>query len=209
MLRTWHGQPELPEYVRIVHGNRTDDFDLPELTRDADGLLMVGFHGLPPDYAFGHAYRFRYMILNDRKIGEITIQVLLAATRGVPTIFMAGDEGAIDEVRTLSPDVVAVRARAGLAPDEGPMSEDVLGEIRKNAACAATGAGGIAVPSLPRHYRFGAVMRDPRAAEIAQQLPYDVRRDGQVVSIETDDFSVVYSFLLRLFDACDEAKRQA
>ena len=206
-LRTWHGRPELPDYVEIVRGNRTEDFDLPGLTSEFSGLALVGSHGLPPEHAFGHAYRFTHMVLNGRKIGEITIQVLLAATRGVPTVLLAGSRGALEEVLAVAPEAITVCTREGREGDEGEMSVKVLDEIRIAAAEAVHSAGKIPPPVLPDRFLFEVPMPSERAAEIAERLPdFHVRRDGETVTIETSDFRDCYRFLLKSFDCCDEAR---
>ena len=163
-LRTWHGRPELPDCVEIVHSDRTEDFDLPGLTSECAGLAMIGFHGLWPDHAFGHSYRFPYMLLNDRKIGEIAIQVLLAATRGVPTVLLAGSAGAVDEVKPWAPDALTVTTRPGKAGDEGPMDARVLDVIRRGAAEVVRRKGQIAVPTIPERFVFEVPFREMRAA---------------------------------------------
>ena len=206
-LRTWHGRPELPDYVEVVHGNRTEDFDLPGLTGDCSGLALVGFHGLAPDHAFGHAYRFTHMVLNGRKIGEITVQVLLAATRGVPTVLLAGSRGAVEEVLAVAPEAVTVCTREGRRGDEGPMDGKVLDEIRIAAAEAVRSAGKIPPPVLPDRFLFEVPMRDERAADVAERLPdFSVHREGPVVAVDTPDFPTCYRFLLKCFDCCDEAR---
>lgn len=205
-LRTWHGRPELPDYVEVVNGNRTEDFDLPGLTSEFAGLALVGFHGSAGS-AFGHAYRFTHMMLNGSRIGEIAIQVLLAATRGVPTVFLAGNQAAIDEVLVWSPETVAVRTRPGLAGDEGPLDEKVLHAIRQGARRAVELKGAVAPPRIPEPLVFSAPMPSESAARMAETLPFDVRRDGKLVTIESADFRSVYRFLLELFNACDKARQ--
>jgi D-aminopeptidase len=209
-LRTWHGRPELPDDVEVVRGNRAEDFDLPGLTDDFAGLALVGFHGTSPGHAFGHAYRFEHMVLNGERIGEVTVQALLAATRGVPTVLLAGARGAIDELSHIAPGAIVVVTREGKTGDEGGISAAVLDQIRSAAADAVRRAGEFPLPTPPARFHFEVPMREIRAAEIAEALDgFDVTRSRQTVGIDATDFRDVYRFLLRCFDCCDAARNES
>src|SRR5512138_2692101 len=53
-LTSFHGIPDgLPDYVRAIRARRPEEFDLPELSASYAGLVMLGFHGTRPGWAFG------------------------------------------------------------------------------------------------------------------------------------------------------------
>ena len=205
--KSFHGLPDvLPPYVEAIRRPVPGEFDLPRIDASTDGLLLLGFHGLEPECGFGHAYRFPHLFLNGEKVGEIAIQVTLAAAQGVPTVFLAGDRWAVDEVRKFAPEAVTVCEREGGEADEGEMRPRVLEAIRSGAGEAVRRRGTIPLPCLPDRYLLEAPMRSDLSAEIAERLPYPVRRDGRTVSRASGDFAEIYGFLLDLFAVCNRAQ---
>ncbi len=210
-LKSFHGIPgEYPDYVQTIRRSEPGEFDLPGLKDAKAGIALVGFHGLPPECAFGHCYRFSMLFLNGKKMGEITIQILRAAVAGVPTVFYAGDSYGAREVREYAPDAVIVEVRAGKRSDEGPMDEKQLAALKEGAKKAASlaAAGKIAVPKLPEKYVLEVPMANEAAAQLApKMLKYPVKVEGRRVSRESTDFMEIYAFLQDMFRVCDEAKR--
>lgn len=213
LLKSFHGIPgEYPEWVTTVRTSEPGEFDLPRLKDAKSGIALVGFHGLPPESAFGHCYRFTNLWLNGKKIGEITIQVYRAAVAGVPTVFYAGDAFGAAELRDAAPDAVVVELRAGRRGNEGPMDEAQLAALKEGARKAATlaAAGKIPVPKLPEKYVLEVPMANEAAAQLAPtMLKYPVKVEGKRVSRESADFMEIYAFLQDMFRVCDEAKRIA
>jgi D-aminopeptidase len=214
LLKSFHGIPgEYPDYVKTIRQEEPGEFDLPGLKEAKAGVALVGFHGLPPECAFGHCYRFSMLYLNGKKVGEITIQVLRAAVAGVPTVFYAGDAYGAKELREYAPDAVIVELRAGKHSDEGAMDPDLIGTaLREGARKAASlaRAGKIPVPKLPEKYLLEVPMANEAAAQLApKMLKYPVKVDGKRVSRESADFMEIYAFLQDMFRVCDEAKRIA
>jgi D-aminopeptidase len=196
----------LPAHVRPVQWPRTDprEFDLPQLTNRYAGLVLLGFHGLWPG-SYGHSYKYKNLWLNGQKCGEHTIEILLAASKGVPTVMFAGDGRSIPEALALVPGLAVVSTRPGQRGDEGPIDRAMLDEIRRVAA----GVVGkrVAAPAMPRTLTLGVPFRTDLAAQFASELPYPTSRDGQVVSRQADNFADIYSFLLDCFDCTIRARK--
>ena len=204
-LTSFHGIPRgLPGHVRPVQRSDPREFDLPQLTNGHAGLVLLGFHGLYPG-SWGHSYKYKNLWLNGQKCGEHTIQILLAASKGVPTVMFGGDGRSIPEAQGLVPELPTVCTRAGQQGDEGPISQDVLDELRK---CAAGIVGKrVAVPEIPRSLTLGVPFRTDLAAQYANELPYPTARDGRVVSRTADNFADIYAFLMDCFDCTNRARK--
>jgi len=207
LLKSFHGVPDgLPNFVETIRACPPGEFDLPRLPAGCRGLVLLGFHGLAPECGFGHAYRYDYLVLNGRRCGEIAIQVMLAASRGIPAAMLAGDSFAVSEFLALAPEAVTVTIRPGKAADEGGMSAAVLDEIR-DAAREAARRGRFPLPKLPPNFKLELPMRTGLQAELAVKLPYPVGRDGLRVWRESRDLAEIYRFLLDSFRVCDDARR--
>lgn len=204
-LTSFHGIPSgLPAHVRPVRRSDPRDFDLPQLTPQHAGLLLLGFHGLYPG-SWGHSYKYNNLWLNGQKCGEHTIQILLAASKGVPTVMYAGDDRSIPEAQGLVPGLLIVSTRPGQHGDEGPIDQAVLNKLR----IAAAGIVGkrIALPEIPPSLTLGVPFRTDLAAQYANELPYPTIRDGRIVSRKADNFADIYAFLMDCFDCTNRARK--
>ena len=208
-LKSFHGIPEgLPGFVRAIRECPPGEFDLPGLGAGCDGLVMLGFHGLAPEYAFGHCYRWGNLFLNGERMGEVAVQTTLAASRGVPTVLFIGDDGGIAEAQRYAPASLTVRTRSGLGADEGDLDEAVIAAIREAARSAARRTGEFPLPALPEEFHLEAPMRTALGADLAEELPYPVTRRGDIVGRRSREFVEVYRFLLDLFGVCNEVSRR-
>ena len=137
-VKSFHGMPNgLPEYLEQIPSTSWDDPDLPSIASDCKGLILLGFHGLEPECAFGHSYHHPYLMLNGERVGEITVQIYLAASKGIPTILIAGDGHAVLEANRICGSIGSVNIRKGIKKNEGDMDRRILAGIREAALLAA------------------------------------------------------------------------
>ena len=86
-------------------GTHRMDF-LPDLAVDA--LVLLGYHGRAgaPASVLAHTYSsvlYQDVRLNGESVGEITLDALLAAERGVPLAMVAGDDTLAGEIKAVQP----------------------------------------------------------------------------------------------------------
>jgi D-aminopeptidase len=192
----------------MVYSKSGEDFDLPQLDSGIDGLFLLGFHGLEPECGHGHSYRWPYLVLNGKRVGEITIQILLAASKGVPTLFFAGDRFGAQEAQSLVAGATIISLRSGQKADEGEMDESVLLRITDAAVKAALQNPRLSPPVLPGQYELGAPMRTAKEADEAEKLPFPVRRKDQTIFCDFSSFPEMYRFLMvDLWQSCSRATR--
>ena len=84
-----------------------------------DALLFVGQHAMAgtPEAPLCHTYSSRtieYYKINGRFVGEFGARAMMAGTFGVPTIFVSGDDKAVDEARALVPNIYGAVVKWGL-----------------------------------------------------------------------------------------------
>ena len=89
------------------------------LDGETHAFLFVGQHAMEgaPRGMLAHTWshrRARRCFLDDREIGEIGIAVHIAASFGVPTVFLSGDRAAVDEARTLVPEMETISVKEGI-----------------------------------------------------------------------------------------------
>lgn len=83
-----------------------------------DALYFVGQHAMAgtPDAPLSHTYSSRtieYYKLNGTLMGEFGCRAALAGSLGVPTVFISGDDKAVDEARALVPGIYGAVVKEG------------------------------------------------------------------------------------------------
>jgi len=109
---------ELEPRASLVHGRPLS----PRWLHEIDGcgaLVFVGQHAMAgvPDGNLNHTQDSRttsYITLNGEPIGEIGQLALFAGARGVPAIFLSGDEAACREFAALVPGAPTAAVKRGL-----------------------------------------------------------------------------------------------
>ena len=91
---------------------------LQELDDSYDAVVMVGWHGPATDSGnpLSHTMTGRYaqITLNGALMSEYLIHAHLAATLGVPVVFLAGDQSICQQARQVNPAMQVVETKHGI-----------------------------------------------------------------------------------------------
>lgn len=102
------GKPILPDLWRGVG----DDFD---------GLFMLGLHTMQhvKGACLAHSYLREYdsIHINGKLLGEIGVEAALAGERGIPLLFVSGDDLGCREAEELIPGVITCAVKKSLTED--------------------------------------------------------------------------------------------
>ena len=112
------------------------------LAAGADALYFVGQHAMAgtPGAPLCHTYSSRTVAeyrLNGVPAGEFSCRAALAGEMGVPTVFLGGDDRAVEEARAVVPAIVGVATKAGLGIQ-------AAGHLRPEESCARLRTGAAA-----------------------------------------------------------------
>jgi len=87
-----------------------------------DAMFLHGFHAMAgtPNGVLAHSFApmMQNIWLNDLKIGEIALNMLGFSELDVPTVFVSGDQAAINEAKALVPEIEAAVVKWGLEEKE-------------------------------------------------------------------------------------------
>lgn len=91
-----------------------------ELDQTFDAFLLYGHHSMAntPRGVLCHSWSSRSIAncwLNGELIGEIGFNMAIAGSFGIPTIFVSGDDTAIDEAKKYVPEIVSVETKVGIS----------------------------------------------------------------------------------------------
>jgi len=130
------------------------------------GLMFVGQHAKMGDRGvLCHTYSSKsieYYKINGIEMGEFGCRALMAGTMGVPSIFVAGDDAAVEEAQELVPNLVGAAVKQALARELAIhlSHEAACALIRQQAAEAVR-----MIPQIAPYYFPGPYTQEIRVLE--------------------------------------------
>lgn len=107
----------LPKGVELIRGWRCSPAGMMGgLDNSFDGAIYIGYHApegsdeSPLAHTVEHEW-FNWIKINDKLASEFTLNVLWAASFGVPSIFISGDRGICSSAKEYCNDIVAVATK--------------------------------------------------------------------------------------------------
>ena len=82
------------------------------------GIILIGYHAYDSiESTLSHVYSsttYQYMKINDKKVGELEIDLAFSGKKGVPLMLLAGDDALINQAKVNFPDAVYVETKKSL-----------------------------------------------------------------------------------------------
>ncbi len=165
-----------------------------------DAMFLHGLHGMAgSEGVLAHSFMpfVENIWLNELRIGEIAMNMALFGVLGVPTVFVSGDQAAIEEARALVPGIEGAAVKWGLEEKEklGALSvrkavslspAKAQEVIREAARRAVTKVGSVEPFSLDPPYTMRVEYTDEKYAGWAQQNP-GVKQIDETTTTQTRD----------------------
>ncbi len=128
--------------AQLIHGKGRNTW-LPMLDPSFDALICVGQHAMAqaPAGHLAHTYSRKHLdrvVLNGCQIGEFGLIAGIAASFGVPTVFISGDQAAVSEAQSVVSNIRYVATKIGLSRSAcvSRPADIVRGEIRDGVRTA-------------------------------------------------------------------------
>ena len=92
----------------IIRGD--DGRNLTGLNKEFHAVILIGYHAAGGEVKYPLAHTITDTVVNEirlngKRIGETTLAILDASKNNVPTIFVLGDEAAVNEARAIVPSI--------------------------------------------------------------------------------------------------------
>jgi D-amino peptidase len=187
---------ELNPVAELVSGTPKPLSMMQGIDEGSDVAFFVGYHAQAGTMfgTLGHTYSGRVygVMLNDRPVGELGINAALAGYFGVPVVLATGDQGLVEEARSLLGEIetVAVKQAYGWTAARSLPPSKVHELIRRAATRAVEKGGTPFVVDQP--IKMTASFLRPVQAEMAELLPEVRRVDGRTVEFVHEDMLTVY-----------------
>lgn len=139
--------------------------------------------------------------INGTRVGEAGMNILYAASFGVPVALITGDQVAVAQAREMAPGIEAVEVKEAIgtrAVIYRPLEESRQA-IREAAARAVRKLRELRPPALSPPFTFEVTFSGTAQADIAEQVPTVKRAGSHAVSYTTSDFRAGYRLLRVLY----------
>jgi D-amino peptidase len=157
-------------------------------------VFFVGQHAMAgtPLAPLAHTYSSRtiaYYRLNGFFVGEFGALAALAGSRGIPVVFISGDDKAVLEAQAWVPKIVgvAVKQGRGLESANHLSHEEACHLLRQRAAEACRNRSGIAPVHLEGPYRLEIRYYEPLKSGVDQ--PGKKQIDSRTIEQEAPDLA--------------------
>lgn len=159
-----------------------------------DAALHIGAHAMMgvADGFLNHTFNSHavdVMKFNGEPVGEITIEALICAYFGVPTVLVSGDRAACREAKEFLPEVETVETKTGISRyavlNRNPLA--VREELRERAREALLRKDDFPIRRIEPPYSLEIRLMCPNQAD-SYEMRGAKRLDHQTVLLESDDF---------------------
>ena len=185
LIRSWQGHP-----LCMVQ----------ELDESFDAVMMIGYHAAAGSEANSLAHTLSHdaaeILINGRRASEYLIHALAASTLGVPTVFVSGDKGLMEEIEEVNPHVGRCAVKEGRGQSTITMTPAAaVKAIRDGAAAALRGNLKASLLEVPEHVIVEITYADPVLAARHQWYPGMEHVGNRTVRFETNHYFDVLRML--------------
>lgn len=192
----------LPRQARLIRGWTQDPFSMMAgLDEHFSAALMIGYHSRAGSDASPLAHtitgRVTYARINGRYASEFLINAYTAGWRGVPVVFLSGDDGVCQDAASFLPDITIVATMEGVGGATISIHPDLAVErIRAGVESALKGDIARGRVAMPGHFTVEVRYRGHTLARAASFFPDAHLIEPHTVGFEADDYFEVLRFFM-------------
>lgn len=178
LIRSWAGHP-----LCMVQ----------ELDRSFDAVMMIGYHAAAGSEANALAHTLslkpHLIRINGRTASEFYIHALAGSMLGVPTVFVSGDEGLMEEVKSTNAAIGCCGVKRGVGQSTITMTpKAAIAAIRKGAEAALKGDFGKSLITLPDRFVLEVTYANPVMAYRMSWYPGAGHAGERTIRYETANY---------------------
>lgn len=184
----------MPDYVTRIRGKSGHPYNMMYgIDETFDGVLYIGYHAPSgdPEFAISHTSTGNslYIHLNGKVMSECMLNSYTAASKGVPVLFLSGDEKICRLAKELVPGITTVVSKRGEGAATWCTSPaKVKEEIRRGVKAAVAGKKEECRLALPEHFTYEVTYKDWKKAYAMSFYPGMQKVDTFTNKLETDQW---------------------
>jgi len=185
LIRSWQGHP-----LCMVQ----------DLDESFDAVMMIGYHAAAGSEANSLAHTLSLdaaeIRINGHRASEYFIHALASSLLNVPTVFVSGDRGLMEEIEEVNPNVGRCAVKEGRGQSTVSMTPAAaVKAIRDGAAAALRANLDACLLRLPEHFIVEIAYSDPVLAARHQWYPGMEHIGNRTVRFETNHYFDVLRML--------------
>lgn len=178
LIRSWAGHP-----LCMVQ----------ELDESFDAVMMIGYHSAAgsEDNSLAHTLSLdaTEIRLNGKRASEFLVHALASSMLGVPTVFVSGDKGLMEEVGYANPAISRCAVKEGRGQSTISMTPAAACKaIRDGATTALKGDLKKSLLKVPDHIIVEVTYGNPNLAYRHSWYPGAVHAGNRTIRFETDKY---------------------
>jgi D-amino peptidase len=185
----------LPENVRLIRGWSGHPFSMVQgLDASFDALLFVGYHSRAgsnhnPLAHTMDAHGIQYIKINDKYASEFMIHAYVAASLGVPVVFISGDKGLMDDAKVLNSNMRTLAVNEGIGDSTISIHPHVAVEqMKKEVELALKGNLDLCNIKVPENFQVEISFAEHKKAYKASFYPGVKQLSAHGVAFEAKDY---------------------
>ncbi len=178
LIRSWAGHP-----LCMVQ----------ELDKSFDAVMMIGYHSAAGSEANSLAHTLslkpHLIRINGRTASEFYIHALAGSMLGVPTVFVSGDDGLMDEVKATNGAIGRCGVKRGVGQSTVTMTpKAAIAAIRTGAEAALKGDPGKSLIALPESFVLEITYANPVLAYRMSWYPCASHSGDRTIRFEAKEY---------------------
>ncbi|MBQ7770568.1 MAG: M55 family metallopeptidase [Clostridia bacterium] len=171
-----------------------------------DGVLYIGYHSRAGSLrgVMSHTYnsiQIQYMKIDGEQVGEFDVDSAIAASYGVPSIFVASDDVCIGQVLRRSPETETVITKIGISRRKAQFRDEgeVLAEIRegvKRAVEKNLQPKKLAFPCAFEIRSTKQELAEINFEKLSKKIPIEWGEDAHTIRVRLNNIDELRLFLL-------------
>ena len=184
----------LPANIRLIRSWAGHPFCmLQELDKSFDAVMMIGYHSAAGSEANSLAHtlslKAHLIRLNGRIASEFYIHALAGSMLDVPTVFVSGDEGLMEEVKKTNAAIGRCEIKRGVGQSTLSMTpKAAIAAIRLGAEAALKGDLAKNLIPLPKTFALEITYTDPVTAYRMSWYPGAGHVGDRTIRYETTNY---------------------
>lgn len=184
----------LPACAKLIRGWSGHPFCMiQELDESFDAVLFTGYHSKAGDEGNPLAHTLSLEVglisINGEAASEFMLHAFAAATKGVPAVFLSGDQGICDDAKKLIPAITTVPVSQGIGPSTVSIApQHALALIRENVTAALRGDLARCRLKLPEQFTLEVKYTNPVDAYRGSWYPGVKHIGKQTLRFEAEDY---------------------
>lgn len=193
---------KLPKNVKLIRGWSEHPFMMmQELDESFDAVLLIGYHSRAGSDANPLAHTMNpqalYVKLNDSFVSEFVLSAYTAAMVGVPVVFVSGDQGLCEEVKSFNSNIRTVAVSEGAGNSTISIHPKLaVDRIKEESAKALQNNTENCRIELPGHFKIEIAYKTHRIAYKTSFYPNARLTRPNIITLESDDFMDILRMML-------------